>query len=70
MAKLKFEVSKAIEGKYQVINTHLPKLESRIGLVDFRTISLDQAERLVKAGTRYLRKIEKAKKIVKKDIDL
>lgn len=69
MAKLKFEVSKAIEGKYEVINTQLPCLESRIGLIDFRTISLAKAEALIKSGTRYLRKIEKPKK-VKKEIDL
>lgn len=66
MVELKFEVSKAIKGKYEVINTHLPKLESRIGLIDFRTITLAQAERLVKSGTRYLRKIEKPKKVKKR----
>lgn len=63
MAKLKFEVSKEIQGKYEVINTHLPRLESRIGLIDFRTITLAQAEKLVKSGTRYLRKVEKPKKV-------
>lgn len=58
MPKLKFEVSKAIEGKFEVVNTSLPCLESRIGLIDFRRITLDQAERLHTKGTRYLKKVE------------
>lgn len=58
MAKLRFEVSKAIEGKFEVVNTSLPCLESKIGLVDFRKITLNQAERLFAKGTRYLKKVE------------
>lgn len=61
MGKLDFEVSKAIDGKFEVINTTSPLLHSRIGDVDFRRITLEQAEALVKSGTRYL-KAAKTKK--------
>ncbi|MFD2163681.1 hypothetical protein ACFSJU_14825 [Paradesertivirga mongoliensis] len=64
MAKLNFEISALIKGKFEVINTHLPVLHSRIGMVDFRTMTEEQAERLVAAGTRYLRKVKKAGKKV------
>ncbi len=57
MNKLSFIPSPAIEGKFRVINTHMPKLHSRIGEIDFRVITLEQAEKLVKAGTRYLEAI-------------
>jgi len=57
MAKQNFKISKAIEGKYEVVNTSYPCLESRIGFIDFRYITLDQAERLMKAGTKYLKKV-------------
>lgn len=63
MSKFKFEVSKAIEGKFEVVNTSLPCLESRIGFIDFRYITLDQAEKLVQSGTRYLRRVQVKKKL-------
>jgi hypothetical protein len=61
MGKLAFKLSPELEGKFQVINTTLPALHSRIGYVDFRTITLAEAEELVKAGTDYLRPVKKVK---------
>lgn len=58
MNKLEFELSPAIAGKFEVINTTSPILESRIGRVDFRTITLEKAEELVKAGTRCLKAVK------------
>ena len=49
-------ISKAIADHYEVINTHLPILESKIGRVDLRTISLVQADEIYNLGTRYLKK--------------
>jgi hypothetical protein len=60
MKAMEFKLSEALEGKYEVINTTLPTLHSRIGDVDFRTMSEAQAEELVTAGTDYLRKVKKA----------
>jgi len=60
--KLDFELSPELVGKYEVINTTLPVLHSRIGEVDFRTMTVDQAEQLVKAGTDYLRAVPVKKK--------
>lgn len=57
--KLSFVPSAAIEGKFRVVNTHLPVLHSKIGKVDFRVITLEQAEQLVEAGTDYLVKVKK-----------
>lgn len=54
---LSFEPSPAIEGRFRVVNTHLPILHSKIGKIDFRTITLEQAEALVSAGTSYLVKL-------------
>lgn len=59
MAKLNWQVSPAIVDHYEVVNTHLPILESKIGKVDFRRITLDQANELYIAGTRYLQKKSK-----------
>jgi hypothetical protein len=54
MEKLLFSLPQDVADKYEVVNTTSPVLESRIGKIDFRTISLTQAEKLVAAGTRYL----------------
>ena len=61
MAKLNWQVSPAIVGHYEVVNTILPILESKIGRVDFRYISLEKANELYAAGTRYLQKIKPKK---------
>jgi hypothetical protein len=60
--KANFQLSPELVGKFKVVNTTLPALHSRIGYVDFRTMTLDQAEALVKAGTRYLRAVPVKKK--------
>jgi len=60
--KKQFTLSPALEGKFEVINTTSPVLHSRIGDVDFRTMTVDQAEQLVKAGTDYLRAVPVNKK--------
>jgi hypothetical protein len=54
MEKLSFSLPAEVAEKYEVVNTTSPVLESRIGKIDFRTISIAQAEKLVAAGTRYL----------------
>lgn len=59
MKALEFKLSDALEGKYEVINTTLPTLHSRIGDVDFRTMTEAKAEELINAGTDYLRKVKK-----------
>lgn len=55
---MKFELPKEVAEKYEVVNTDLPVLESKIGRIDFRSISLETSAALIKAGTRYL--VEKA----------
>lgn len=51
--------SPAIEGKFKVVGVVPGVIYSKkFGNVDLRTVSLDQAETLVKAGFRYLEKIE------------
>lgn len=64
MARLPWVLSPLIAEHYEVINTHLPILESKIGRVDLRSITLDQADRIHALGTRYLKKkpIKKASK--------
>lgn len=57
MGKVNWKISPEIEGKYEVVNTSFPILESRIGRVDLRKITLREAERIVELGSRYLRKI-------------
>lgn len=59
MAKLNFILSPALEGEYKVVNTPHPILHSRIGDIDFRRITKDQAEQLISAGTRYLVRVKK-----------
>ncbi|WP_312331918.1 hypothetical protein [Sphingobacterium sp.] len=66
MAKLNWQVSPAIVDHYEVVNTSSPILESKIGRVDFRYISLEKANELFTAGTRYLQKI-KPKKVHSSD---
>lgn len=63
MEKLTFIPSPALEGKYKVINTAYPILHSRIGDLDLRIITLDQADQLIKAGTRYLKAIKRVPKV-------
>lgn len=56
-----FKLSAELEGKYKVL-THLPCLHhSQLGLVDFRTMTEEQAEQLIEAGTIYLKRIKKRK---------
>lgn len=55
-----FKLSEVLQGKYKVVNTHLPMLHHpKLGLVDFRSITVEQAEALIEAGTDYLVKIKK-----------
>lgn len=61
MEKLSWQVSPAIVDHYEVVNTTSPILESKIGRVDFRFITLDQANQIYAAGTRYLHKIKSKK---------
>ncbi|MGJ1295539.1 hypothetical protein ACR777_15135 [Sphingobacterium spiritivorum] len=63
MKKLDWQVSPAIAGHYEVVNTTFPILESRIGRIDFRVITLDQANRIHELGSRYLKKISKHNKL-------
>lgn len=60
--KKQFTLSPELEGKFEVINTTSPVLHSRIGDVDFRTMTLEQAEELIKSGTRYLKKVKEENK--------
>ncbi|MDX3913780.1 MAG: hypothetical protein QHC79_09590 [Pseudosphingobacterium sp.] len=63
MSKLSYTVSKAIEGKFEIINTHLPSIiHPKLGAIDFRTITEEQAQKLVDAGSMYIQKVEKAEK--------
>lgn len=60
--KRNWSVSPAIAGHYKVVNTESPILHSKIGDIDFRKVSLDDADRLFEKGTRYLEKIKKSKR--------
>ena len=62
MAKVIDILNPALKGKYKVVNTDLPVLHSRIGKVDFRTITEEEAEQLIKAGTSYLEKVNRPAK--------
>lgn len=59
MAKLGWVVSPAIAGHYEVINTTSPILHSKIGDVDFRKITLAQADQIFAKGTMYLKKVKR-----------
>jgi hypothetical protein len=56
--KLDFKLSPELEGVFKVVNTTCSALHSRIGYVDFRTMTLEQAEALEEAGTDYLVRIK------------
>ncbi|MFN3758454.1 MAG: hypothetical protein ACK4SF_04485 [Algoriphagus aquaeductus] len=57
------KLSPAIEGKFEAVGV-LPGVITgkKFGTVDLRSISLEQAEELVKKGFPYLKKSEKAVK--------
>lgn len=59
MEKLNFEPSPAIKGKYKIVNTSFPIYHSKIGKIDFREITLDQAKALEEMKDPYIQK-EKA----------
>lgn len=59
MAKLNWALSPDIVDHYEVVNTISPILESKIGRIDFRHISLAQADEIFSRGTSYLKKIKK-----------
>lgn len=61
------ELPAKLRKDYEVVNTHLPILESRIGRIDFRRLTKEQAEKLIKLDTRYLVRIEKPLKGAKQD---
>jgi hypothetical protein len=42
--------------QFEVINTEFPTLHSTIGFIDFRTMDLEQAEALIKSGSKYLKR--------------
>lgn len=65
--KVSWAVSPAIDGHYKVVNTDSPILHSKIGDIDFRSISLEAAEKLFQSGTRYLEKVKAKKKVVIKE---
>jgi len=65
MAKRNWTVSPAIADHYKVVNTDSPLLHSKIGDVDLRKITLEQADKMYGKGTRYLEKI-KVKRIKEK----
>lgn len=48
------------QGKYKVIGTTCPTLYSTIGFIDFRTMTVDQAEALIESGSSYLERIKKS----------
>lgn len=59
MSKLKFIPSPNIAGAYEVVNTEWPIILNAYQQkdVDLRKITLEQADEMFKAGSRYLRKI-------------
>lgn len=57
MAKLDWVVSPAIAGYYDVVNTTSPLLHAKIGDIDFRKITLAQADLMYSQGTGYLKKV-------------
>jgi len=57
-----YTLSAELQGRYKVVNTHMPCLEHpQLGRVDFRTMTAEQADALITAGTMYLVKIKKRK---------
>lgn len=62
--KTNFTPSPALDGKFKVVNTDLPiLLNTKIGDIDLRTISLEDAERLYKLDSYYLQKLPEKKVI-------
>jgi hypothetical protein len=57
-------LSQEVAEKFEVVNTNSPILHSKIGDIDFRRITLEQAAKIVSLGSSYLRekKSVKAKK--------
>lgn len=49
-----FELSPALVGKFELRNTHLPRVHFDEHWYDFRTMSLETAERLVKKSETFL----------------
>ncbi|SEM66153.1 hypothetical protein SAMN05192574_101378 [Mucilaginibacter gossypiicola] len=48
----------ALEGKFKVVGTHCPiVLNTSIGDIDFRTLTEEQAEKLVTDGLPWLQKV-------------
>jgi hypothetical protein len=67
MAKLQFIPSPAIDGFYLVVNTVQAKLiNTKIGDVDFSTISKEQADALHASGSIYLKPLTQKRQSIKK----
>lgn len=56
--ELNFTPSPAIAGKFEIVNTVHPIYHSKIGKFDFRTITEEQAEELIKSGSDYIKAIK------------
>lgn len=56
--KLNFDLSPAIAGKYEVVNTSFPVYHHKLGQFDFRTITEEDAKLLAEAGSMYIRPIK------------
>lgn len=62
MKKREWKESPEITGHFKIVNTDFYFLHSKIGDIDFRKITLDQAKKLFESGSPYIEKIEKIKK--------
>ena len=58
MKKRDWIESPEISGHFKIINTEFPILHSRIGDLDFRKITLDQAQKLFDSGSRYIERVK------------
>lgn len=56
--KLQFTVSPAIAGKFRIVKTVQPIYHSKIGRFDFRTITEQDAQRLVDIKSIYIKKLK------------
>lgn len=57
------KLSAALDGKYEAVGVVPGEITGKkFGTVDLRSISLEQAEKLVAAGFPYLKKVEKPAK--------
>lgn len=72
MKKRDWKESPEISGRFKIVNTDLYFLHSRIGNIDFRKITLDQAQKLFDNGSPYIEKIEPVKqsKVDRKEKEL